>query len=116
MGNFHWFWAGRRGGVPVLKKDLIELSLLHLLAGEDLYGYEILRRIHESFPDTQESAIYASLRGLCRTGATEQYEGTKSGGPARKYYRITSAGRAKKDALLEDWRHLRDALTALGVE
>ena len=30
----------------MLKKDLIELCLLHLLDVEDLYGYEILHRIH----------------------------------------------------------------------
>ena len=62
----------------MLKKDLIELCLLHLLDVEDLYGYEILHRIHKSFPDTQESAIYALLRGLCKDGCTKQYEGKVS--------------------------------------
>ncbi len=56
----------------MLKKDLIELCLLHVLSVEDLYGYEILRRIHENFPGTQESGIYALLRGLCREGCTER--------------------------------------------
>ena len=79
----------------MLKKDLIELCLLHVLSVEDLYGYEILRRIHESFPGTQESGIYALLRGLCREGCTEQYEGETSEGPTRKYYRITRAGQKK---------------------
>lgn len=100
----------------MLKKDLIELCLLHLLAGEDLYGYEILRRIRESFPGTQESAIYALLRGLCKEGYTVQYEGKDSDGPTRKYYRITEHGKAKRDGLLDEWRRLRNALTALGVE
>lgn len=99
----------------MLKKDTIELCLLCLLAGEDLYGYEILRRIHENFPDTQESAIYALLRGLCREGSTQQYEGTASEGPTRKYYRITASGEEKRAELLDKWRHLRDAMTALGV-
>lgn len=100
----------------MLKKDLIELCLLHILSCEDLYGYEILRRIHESFPGTQESAIYALLRGLCKEGYTEQYEGKISDGPTRKYYRITDSGKVKRDGLLDEWRHLRDALSALGVE
>ena len=99
----------------MLKKNLIELCLLHLLVEEDLYGYEILRRIHMSFPGTQESFIYAILRGLCKEGYTEQYEGTRSEGPVRKYYRITQDGRDKMNCLLEEWRHLRDALSALGV-
>lgn len=100
----------------MLKKDLIELCLLHILCAEDLYGYEILRRIHESFPGTQESAIYALLRGLCKEGSTEQYEGETSGGPTRKYYRITESGKEKRDGLLAEWRRLRDTLSALGVE
>lgn len=100
----------------MLKKDIIELCLLHMLSYEDLYGYEILRRLHESFPDTQESAIYALLRRLCKEGYTEQYEGKKSDGPTRKYYRITKSGYEKKDNLLNEWHRLRDTLSELGVQ
>ena len=100
----------------MLKKDLMELCLLHVLSTEDLYGYEILRRIHESFPGTQESGVYALLRGLCKEGCTKQYEGATSDGPTRKYYQITKAGIEKRNGLLDEWRRLRDTLSALGVE
>ena len=100
----------------MLKKDLIELCLLHLLSQGDQYGYELLRRLHDTFPDTQESAVYALLRGLCREGCSEQYAGSVSGGPARKYYRLTPAGAAKHAQLLEAWRSLKATLEALGVE
>ena len=72
----------------MLKKDLIELCLLHLLAQEDQYGYDLLKKLHTAFPDTQESAVYALLRGLCKAGCSEQYVGETSDGPARKYYRL----------------------------
>ena len=100
----------------MLKKDLIELCLLHLLTQEDQYGYDLLRRLQGAFPDTQESAVYAILRGLCREGASEQYVGTTSNGPARKYYRITAHGLAKYDELRKQWRTLLDALSALGIQ
>ncbi len=100
----------------MLKKDVLELCLLHLMARGDQYGYELLRRLHAVFPDTQESAIYALLRGLCREGYTERYQGETSGGPARKYYRLTEAGRDRLAALLELWRETRDALSALGID
>ena len=100
----------------MLKKDLIELCLLHILRQEDLYGYELLRRMHSGFPGTQESGIYALLRGLCRDGYTEQYEGDASDGPVRKYYRITALGKKKLEALLNEWHRLQNALAALGVE
>ena len=100
----------------MLKKELIELCLLHLLTQADCYGYELLGQLREGFPDTQESAIYALLRGLCREGYTQQYQGETSGGPTRKYYRITPAGQEKYVQLLALWRLLRDAVAGLGVE
>lgn len=100
----------------MLKKDLLELCLLHLMTQEDRYGYELLRQLHAVFPDTQESVIYAILRQLCREGATERYQGETSGGPARKYYRLTRDGRGRYDALLRTWRETRDAVAALGIQ
>lgn len=100
----------------MLKKDLIELCLLHLLSQGNQYGYELLRQLRGSFPDTQESAIYALLRGLCREGCSEQYLENSSDGPARKYYRLTPQGEARRAALLERWRALTAALAALGVQ
>ena len=100
----------------MLKKDLLELCLLQLLFQGDQYGYELLRRLHDGFPDTQESAVYAILRGLCRDGCTQSYQGAVSGGPARKYYRLTDAGRTRRAALLEHWRILTGTLKGLGIE
>lgn len=101
----------------MLKKDILELCLLRLMAQGEQYGYQLLRRLHAVFPDVQESALYSILRGLCREGYTERYQGeAASGGPARKYYRLTKAGSARLSALLEEWRRTRDALAALGIE
>ena len=100
----------------MLKRDLLELCLLSLMSQGDQYGYELLRRLHDVFPDVQESAIYAILRQLYREGATERYQGETSGGPARKYYRLTQAGQDRRDALLKAWREVRDAVAALGIQ
>lgn len=100
----------------MLKKELMELCMLHLLTVQDRYGYEMLSLLHSAFPDTQESAIYALLRGLCRNGRTEIYYGEVSGGPARKYYRLTQAGRDMYAERLEQWRALQRAVGELGVK
>ena len=99
----------------MLKKDLLELCPLHLMTQEDRYGYELLRQLHAVFPDTQESVIYAILRQLCREGATERYQGETSGGRVGRYYRLTEAGRERYAVLLDLWRGMRDALSALGI-
>ena len=100
----------------MLKKDLIRLCMLHLLAERDRYGYEMLELLHKAFPDTQESAIYAVLRELSREKLTETYMGETSGGPARKYYRVAGRGRELYQELLAQWRQLKSALAELGVD
>lgn len=100
----------------MLKKELIELCLLHFLYTQDVYGYELVHRIYEVIPDIQESTVYALLRNLSKNGFAEQYAGEKSDGPTRKYYHITQAGRQKRDYLLGEWRELRDNMAAFGVE
>ena len=83
-----------------LKKGVLELCLLQLLAGGDKYGYEVLTPLRAAFPDTQESAIYALLRGLGKEGLTSWYMAPGGGGPDRKYYQLTHAGRARLEELL----------------
>ena len=100
----------------MLKKELLELCLLHLLGQSAEYGYELLKKLHDAFPDTQESGIYAILRGLCRDGYTRSFQGTISGGPSRKYYELTEAGEQKKRLLLNQWRTLRESLEEIGVK
>lgn len=94
----------------------MELCLLQLLAGGDRYGYELLRRLHDAFPGTQESAGYAVLRGLSRDGCTESYRGEGAGGPDRKYYRMIPTGQEKHALLLAQWRALCGALAAIGIK
>jgi len=100
----------------MLKKNLVELCLLHLLAQGDQYGYDLLRRLQGVFPDTQQSSIYAILRGLCHEGSSEQYAGATSNGPIRKYYRITAYGLTKYEELRKQFRILLGALSDIGIE
>ena len=94
----------------MLKKDLIELCLLQMLCMGDKYGYEMLSPLRAAFPDTQESAIYAILRGLCKNGFTQWYMAEGGGGPARKYYKITLEGKERLAALQSEWQRLLKAM------
>lgn len=100
----------------MLKKDLMRLCMLHLLAQRDRYGYEMLELLHKAFPDTQESAIYAVLRELSREKLAGTYQGETSAGPVRKYYQVTDRGRELYLSLLNQWRQLKTALAELGVD
>ena len=100
----------------MLKKDLLELCLLQMLSQGDKYGYEVLTPLRAAFPDTQESAIYALLRGLGKEKLTEWYMAPSGGGPDRKYYRLTAAGGARLEELRRHWRNMRDAIGSFGVD
>lgn len=100
----------------MLKKELMELCILHLLTSADRYGYETIAYLHDAFPDTQESAIYATLRGLFQEGCTTCYQVGAADGPARKYYNITPKGCEAYSALLSQWRETKKALASLGIQ
>lgn len=89
-----------------LKRGALELCLLSDVAKGERYGYDIIRRLRRSFPDVEESSFYAILRRLHREGALEQFSGETSGGPPRKYYRVTAQGRQKLEEQAADWRTL----------
>ena len=89
-----------------LKRGALELCLLAAVAQEEQYGYDIIRRLRVAFPDVEESSFYAILRRLYRDGALERFTGEVSGGPPRKYYRVTPQGRRRLEEQSADWRAL----------
>ncbi len=98
-----------------MKKGILELCILQVVSREELYGYEIMKRVTGAFPDLNESTVYAVLRRLRADGCTEYYTGGTSGGPARKYYRITEAGREHLEKMLKEWHETLSAMKMLGI-
>ncbi len=91
------------------KKGILELCILSSIAKKEQYGqygYDLIKEMRHYFPEVEDSAFYVILRRLKNNGDLEQYTGTESGGPARKYYRITEEGRKQLDRLLRDWDKL----------
>ena len=64
--------------------DHAQLLVLSLLAGEDMYGYqmivELARRSDHTF-EMKEGTLYPVLHGLERDGAVEAYQQEASTGP-----------------------------------
>lgn len=96
-----------------LKKGVLELCMLASVAKEEQYGYDVIRKLRAYFPEVEDSAFYVILRRLHREGSLEQYAGTESGGPSRKYYRITQQGRESMLQLYADWQQLTDTVETL---
>ena len=98
-----------------MKKGVLEMCILQVVSEGDFYGYEIMKRVTEAFPDLNESTIYAILRRLHADGCTESYVGEVSGGPKRKYYRITADGKDKLEKMLTEWQETLNAIKKLGI-
>ena len=77
--------------------DHTQLLVLSLLAGEDMYGYqmivELARRSDHTF-EMKEGTLYPVLHGLERQGMVEAYEQEAPTGRQRKYYHLTRKGGA----------------------
>ena len=74
------------------KKGVLDLCVLSLLHKHDCYGYEISEALSRHI-DIADGTVYPLLRKLKADGLLTTYLQEESGGPPRKYYRLTELGR-----------------------
>jgi PadR family transcriptional regulator PadR len=96
-----------------LNAGLVGLVLLAVLDGaeEDLYGYQIAKRLQDlgnGSPPVKQGALYPVLRQLSANGLLASRIVPSYAGPPRRYYRITDAGRATLVEWRDIWRNTRD--------
>ena len=93
-----------------------QLLVLSLLAGEDMYGYqmilELARRSDHTF-EMKEGTLYPVLHGLERQGYVEAYQQEASTGRVRKYYHLTRRGEAALKKEAEAWKEYAGAVNAV---
>jgi PadR family transcriptional regulator, regulatory protein PadR len=87
-----------------LNSGLVALVLLAVLeaSSEDLYGYEIAKRLQKANAGEalfKEGTVYPVLRALSASGLLTSRIVPSYAGPPRRYYRITDQGRS----VLRDW-------------
>jgi PadR family transcriptional regulator PadR len=92
-----------------LKKGVLNLCVLALLARGDSYAYEIASRLAQAI-DMGEGTIYPLMRRLQSDGLVETYLVESPAGPSRKYYRLTLAGQASLDSQSRDWTRFARAV------
>ena len=99
-----------------MKKQAIEhtrLLALSLLAGEDMYGYqmivELARRSNHTF-DMKEGTLYPVLHGLEQAGCVEAYRKEAPTGRERKYYHLTRKGQGALREEKQAWERYSGAV------
>jgi len=89
---------------------------LAILAEEDSYGYAILQRVQKlsgGRTEWTDGMLYPVLHRLERLGQIEARWEVAESGRRRKYYRITSQGRARFAEEREQWKAVNSTLQGL---
>ena len=84
------------------------MLLLKLLEEEDMYGYQMIRKLEERSDHVfslKEGTMYPVLHALEEQGAVESYEKAAESGRMRKYYHL---GKKK-----EEWEKYEKAVHAV---
>ncbi|NTV39160.1 MAG: PadR family transcriptional regulator [Demequinaceae bacterium] len=102
-----------------IPKDLVAASatplVLTILAEGDSYGYAIIKRVAElssGHLEWTEGLLYPLLHRLERQGHIEGTWGASETGRRRRYYRLTTGGRAALAGHQTQWRTVSTALEA----
>ena len=92
-----------------LRKGVLDMCVLALLARQDGYAYDIASRLAEEI-GMGEGTIYPLMRRMQEDGMVSTYLMETSGGPPRKYYRLTAAGRTTLKAQRGEWKNFQAAV------
>ena len=94
-----------------LRRGVIVLACLSQL-DEPGYGYELQQRLADRGMEIEQGTLYPLLRRLQEQGLLAE-EWNVEGSRPRKYYRLTDAGRAARNALRTQWNEMSAVLDAL---
>jgi PadR family transcriptional regulator, regulatory protein PadR len=85
-----------------LRKGVLDMCVLAMLARSDGYAYDIASRLAETI-GMGEGTIYPLMRRMQADGLVKTYLEESSSGPPRKYYQLTRAGHAAFASQRAEW-------------
>lgn len=97
-----------------LRRGVAEQCVLALLRSGQRYGFDLAQQLagHVGIV-AGEGTVYPLLARLRRRGLVDTAWQESPQGPPRRYYHLTSAGRAEVDAFTFEWKSFRDAVDAI---
>lgn len=93
-------------------RGVTDLALLASLESGPSYGYALLERLTSAgLEPISEATVYGALRRLQTSGLCSSSLVASDSGPARRYYRLTDAGRRQLAELRVQWADFADAVS-----
>src|SRR3954469_1005154 len=97
-----------------LLRGTLDAAVLAVVAEQDGYGYDVLRRLRTpGLGGAGDASVYGTLGRLYRAGALTSYVVPSEEGPHRRYYGITERGRDQLREARQVWGDVARALSGL---
>lgn len=103
-----------------IEKSLLSGStpmlILSLLRDRDMYGYEMVTELSRRSEDTfelKEGTLYPLLHTLEKNRWVSSYTNQTPSGRERKYYRLTTEGRAQLIYKEKEWKLFSEKVNAV---
>ena len=93
-----------------MRKGVLEFCILSLLSNHEAYTSEIIGTLKESELLVVEGTVYPLLTRLKNDGLLNYRWEESTGGPPRKYYKITPLGVEFLNELKKTWNQLVSAV------
>lgn len=101
---------------PNLTRSMVEPIILQLISEKYCYGYEIIKVVNERTKgafEWKEGTLYPCLHRLENEGLLNSKWDIAENGRKRKYYGITSKGKALLKVKTNEWASFATAVNAL---
>jgi PadR family transcriptional regulator, regulatory protein PadR len=97
-----------------LLRGALDAAVLAVVAENDGYGYDVLRRLRAAgMTEVGDASVYGTLRRLYRSGALTSYVMPSDEGPHRRYYGMTDRGRSQLEEARAVWADFSRTLSTL---
>lgn len=96
-----------------IKKGLLEYAILLIIQEKKIYAPEIILKLKEAKLIVVEGTLYPLLSRLKKHELVEYEWKESKGGPPRKYYKLTTKGKAAIKDLSQTWEALDQSINSL---
>ncbi len=96
-----------------MRKGILELCVLNVIANGEVYTSDLLHHLKEAQLLVVEGTLYPLLNRLNKSGLVTYAWRESTGGPPRKYYRLTDNGHSFLQELTLSWHQLVFSTTTL---
>lgn len=100
--------------ITEMLKGVLEGCVLEIISHEEIYGYEITRRLNTlGFSDVVDGTVYTILVRLEKNKLVETTKKPSDMGPPRKFFKLNDAGREELKKFWAKWEFVSTKINEL---